>query len=137
MYTRLPFLILILRIIASAAVPNQYIVEMQGDPVAVQMARQSPRAAVRSSLAGEHRAQIPERERPVRARLEAAQAQILDSLDTVANAFIVSVPDDQAPGLASIPGVLRVHPVRRFKLSLDHALPLHRVPEAWQQVGIG
>src|SRR6185369_635325 len=59
-----------------------------------------------------------------------------DSLDTVANAFIVRVADAKAAGLASIPGVVHVYPVRSFKLNLDHALPLHRVPEAWQQVGI-
>jgi subtilisin family serine protease len=54
----------------------------------------------------------------------------------VANALIVKIPDEKAPGLLSVPGVVRVYPVRRFKLALDHALPLHHVPEAWQQVGL-
>ncbi len=137
MYTRLSSLALFFGILAQGAVPNQYIVEMEGDPVAVHLARQAPRAGIRGAAANQRRAQIHEQQRPVRASLEAAQAQILDSLDTVANAFIVSIPDEKAASLAGIPGVLHVHPVRRFRLSLDHALPLHHVPEAWQQVGIG
>src|SRR5260370_5265838 len=123
--------------LAAAAVPNQYIVEIEGDPVAVHLARQAPRASLRSETARQKRSQIRDQQRTVRAQLEAAEARVMGSLDTVANALIVSIPDGKAASLASIPGVLRVHPVRRFKLSLDHALPLHHVPEAWQQVGIG
>ena len=29
-----------------------------------------------------------------------------------------------------------VHPVRLFQMSLDHALPLHHVPDAWTQIGL-
>src|SRR5260370_10876598 len=114
MYTRLSSLALFFGILAQGAVPNQYIVEMEGDPVAVHLARQAPRAGIRGAAANQRRAQIHEQQRPVRASLEAAQAQILDSLDTVANAFIVSIPDEKAAGLAGIPGGLRVHPESRL-----------------------
>jgi subtilisin family serine protease len=137
MYTRLPFLVLISCVSASAAVPNQYIVEMEGDPVATHMARHAPRAGVHGQVAGARRAQIQEQHRVVRAQVEGSEAQVVGTLDTVANAFIVNIADEKAAKLASIPGVLRVHPVRKFKLVLDHALPLHHVPEAWQQVGLG
>jgi minor extracellular serine protease Vpr len=137
MSTRVFSLGFIFCVLAAAAVPNQYIVEMEGDPVAVHLARQAPRAGLRSETARQRRSQIREQQRTVRAQLEAGEARVMRGLDTVANAFIVSIPDAKAASLASIPGVLRVHPVRRFKLSLDHALPLHHVPEAWQQVGIG
>jgi minor extracellular serine protease Vpr len=137
MYTRLPFLVLITCVLAAAAVPNQYIVEMEGDPVATHVARHAPRAGVHGQVAGARRAQIQEQHRVVRAQVEASEAQVVGTLDTVANAFIVNIADEKAATLASIPGVLRVHPVRKFKLVLDHALPLHHVPEAWQQVGLG
>ena len=127
---------LILSFTAAAAVPNQYIVEMAGEPVAVHITRHAPGAGIRSRAALLRRAQIREEQRPVRARLEAAEAHVVDSLDTVANALIVNIPDEKAARLQSVPGVVHVYPVRRFKLSLDHALPLHHVPEAWQQVGL-
>jgi minor extracellular serine protease Vpr len=137
MYTRLPFLVLISCVLAAATVPNQYIVEMEGDPVATHVARHAPRAGVHGQAATARRAQIQEQHRVVRAQVEASEAQVVGALDTVANAFIVNIADEKAAKLASIPGVLRVHPVRKFKLVLDHALPLHHVPEAWQQVGLG
>jgi minor extracellular serine protease Vpr len=121
--------------LAAAAVPGHYIVEMAGDPVAVHIAKHARAAGIRSDAAQQRRTQIRQEQRPVRTRLEAAQAEIAASVDTVANAFIVRIPDDQAAQLESIPGVTRVYPVRMFKLSLDRALPLHHVPEAWQQVG--
>src|SRR6266852_1574249 len=127
MHPRLLHLILLCPLLAAAAVPGHYIVEMAGDPAA---------ATIRGQSMQQRRAQIRSDQRQMRTRLEATEAEILDSVDTVANAFIVRIPDEKAAQLASIPGVLRVHPVRRFKLNLDHALPLHQVPEAWQQVGI-
>jgi minor extracellular serine protease Vpr len=127
---------LIVVVTAVAAVPNQYIVEMAGEPVAVHISRHAPGAGIRSQAALLRRAQIREEQRPVRARLEASEAHVVDSLDTVANALIVNISDEKAARLQSVPGVVHVYPVRRFKLSLDHALPLHHVPEAWQQVGL-
>ena len=131
MDTRLPCLLLVSCALAVAAVPNQYIVEMRSDPVAAHA------AGVHTEAARLKRTQIREQQRLVRAQVEAAEGQVVRALDTVANALIVNIPDAKAANLASIPGVLRVHPVRRFKLALDHALPLHHVPEAWQQVGLG
>src|ERR1043166_1109960 len=137
MYPRLIYLGLIFSLIAFASVPGYYVVEMSGDPVAVHVVNHARAAGIRGAAALQRRAQIREQQRPIRSRLEAAQAQILDSVDTVANAFVVSIPDEKAAALASIPGVSHVYPVRRFRLSLDRALPLHHVPEVWQQVGLG
>src|SRR6185369_14815005 len=136
MYPRWIQLVALVPCLAAAAVPDHYIVEMAGEPVAVHVARHARAAGIRGAAAQLRRTQLRAEQRPVRVRLEAADARILDSLDTVANAFIVRVADAKAAGLASIPGVVHVYPVRSFKLNLDHALPLHRVPEAWQQVGI-
>src|SRR5262249_53448305 len=127
MYRRALHLVFLFPLLAAAAVPGHYIVEMESDPVPT---------GIRAKSVQQARTQIRARQRLMRTRVEAAEAEILDSVDTVANAFIVRIPDEKANELASIPGVIRVHPVRTFKLTLDHALPMHRVPEAWQQVGI-
>jgi subtilisin family serine protease len=62
---------------------------------------------------------------------------VLDSMDTVVNALIVNIPDAQAVRLAGIPGVARVHTVRKIRALLDHALPLHKVPDAWASLPLG
>ncbi len=94
------------------------------------MARSPRPGGMRSDTARQRRLQVREAQRPVRARLEAADAEILGSVDTVANAFLVRISDEKAAALASIPGVLRVHRVRMFKPVLDRALPLHHVPRS-------
>jgi hypothetical protein len=116
-------------LLAAQRVPDSYIVELAGDPAAVHMSQQGRRAAL------EQRARIRAAQLEVGRALEEAGAQIQDSVDTVANALFVRIPDSEAWRLAAVPGVRRVHAVRQFKLLLDHALPLHGVPEAWQQIG--
>ncbi len=136
MRVRALYLGLIFGFTATAAVSNQYIVELQGEPITVHIARHAPGSGVRSEAALSRRSQIRDEQKPVRAQLSTVGAQVVESLDTVANALIVTIPDEKAALLQSVPGVVRVYPVRRFKLALDHALPLHHVPEAWQQVGL-
>src|SRR5262249_3800741 len=60
---------------------------------------------------------------------------VLASFETVLNAVVVAMPDAQASRLAVISGVARVHPVRLVKPYLDHALTLHKVPDAWAAIG--
>src|SRR5689334_11192913 len=105
-------------VLCAQVVPDRYIVELTGRPAAI-----SPRFAVRAEQA---------RMRPA---LERSGARVLASLETVANAFVVAVPDAQAPRLASLAGVARVHPVRLARPYLDHALALHKVPDAWTAIG--
>src|SRR5947209_1277553 len=89
MYPRLLHLTWIFSITAMAAVPGYYIVEMPGDPVAVHVAKHARAAGIRSPAAEQRRVRIREEQRPVKGRLEALHAEILGSVDTVANAFIV------------------------------------------------
>src|SRR5436190_14952529 len=98
-----------LPLVVSAAVPNRYIVEMSGEPVAVNVARRASVGGMRGEAARQRRLQVRDEQRPVRTQLEAAEAKVLGSLDTVANAFIVDIADEKAAQLASIPGVARVY----------------------------
>ncbi len=71
----------------------------------------------------------------VRQAVEAAGAEVLTSIETVANALAVRIDDRLAADLASIPGVARVYPVREVRPELDHAAPLHKALEAWRALG--
>ena len=127
---RLWILLLLAPWLAAQRVPDSYIVELTGEPVAVQMAKLGRRAA-----ASDRKAQVRAEQLRMRPALEERGAVILDSVDTVANALIVRIPDSEAGQLAALPGVRRVYPVYLRKLHLDRALPLHSVPDAWRQIG--
>src|SRR5215470_8411821 len=76
-------LIPILAVAARAAVPNQYVVEIAGDPVAVHVARHAAASGIHGAAATARRVQIREEQHPVRAQLELAGAHVADSLDTL------------------------------------------------------
>jgi subtilisin family serine protease len=105
--------------LSAQVVPGKYIVELAGSPAASVGAR----AAVRAGHAR------------VRPAIESAGAKVVASVDLVANALIVEIPDALAPRLARQPGVARVTPVPLMRASLDHALPLLKVPDAWAAIG--
>lgn len=133
---RLPILALLWPVLAAGQfVPGKYIVELSGAPAAEAAANvKAGRVARAAEIAG-RRAAVRAQQEVVRARIEQAQATVIDRVDTVANALIVSAPADKVPQIAAMPGVLRVHRVRRFRLLLDAAIPLHRVDQAWRQIG--
>ncbi|MCC6857242.1 MAG: S8 family serine peptidase [Bryobacterales bacterium] len=121
---------------AQETVPGRYIVELEGEPAAARMmAAGGKTPAIRSAAAGQRLAEIRAQHRRMRPLIEQAQGQVTGSLETVANALLVRIPDAGAARLASIPGVRRVHQARKMYLLLDHALPLHRVPEVWARIG--
>jgi subtilisin family serine protease len=117
-----------------ATVPGRYIVELSTEPVAARVATMGKRG-LRSQAAASHRAVIHAEHDRARAALAKNQASVVESMDTVINALVVQVPDARVAALASVPGVKRVHPERLFHIVLDHALPLHKVPDAWNMVG--
>jgi len=119
----------------AATVPGRYIVELSTEPVAARVAPMGKRG-LRSQTAISHRAVIRAEHDRVRATLLKNQATVLTSMDTVVNALVVQIPDARASVLSSVPGVKRVHAEREFHLVLDHALPLHKVPDAWNMVGV-
>lgn len=117
-------------ILSAQVVPDVYIVELSGEPAASYAGAGKERAA-----ALDRRAQIQAEQQSVRTALAAMNAEVLGSMDTVANALIVRVPEAEAANLSRIPGVKRVHPVYEVKLHLDRALPLIGAPDAWRQIG--
>src|SRR2546425_7753887 len=128
--------LLVLWATLAGATPRRYFVELASDPLALHPAVQGRRDALRSAPVLARRTGLRAEQRRARVRVESLGAVVLGSTETVANALLVRAEEDQADALAAIPGVKRVQPVRRYALTLDHAIPLHKVPDAWNRVGV-
>jgi subtilisin family serine protease len=113
-------------------IPGRYILELSGEPAAIPS---SP--AVRALSLETRRANVRQRQLDIRRQVPQHGGQVIESLDTVYNGLIVTVPDARAAELALIPGVVQVHRVYRVRPVLDHALPLHKVPDAWATLPLG
>src|SRR4051812_48196195 len=119
--------------VAAANVPNRYIVELSTEPVA-RVARRA--RLIHSPAAERHRGRVRAEQSSARAQIQQAEGAVMGAIENVGNALVVQIDDAKAGRLAALPGVRKVYPVREFHMMLDHALPLHHVPEAWTQVGI-
>jgi minor extracellular serine protease Vpr len=126
-------------VLGAQVVPGEYIVELSGTPAARLVTRQRAHArlAANDPQFASQRALVRAAQQTPRLAIQQAGGQILASVNTVANALIVSIPDAQAGLLQSIPGVVRVDPVHIERPVLDHALPLHHVPAAWATLPTG
>src|SRR5271157_1002877 len=118
-------------------VPGRYVVELAGDPAALATARQGSRFAAREAGFAARRAAVRQGQMDARTRIGELGGTVLESMDTVVNALMVSIPDARAAELSKVPGVVKVHPVHRVRPLLNHALPIHKVPDAWNTLPLG
>jgi subtilisin family serine protease len=118
-------------------VPGRYILELSGDPAAVSAAKQGARFAAREAGFAARRAGVRQGQASARAQVAAHGGAVLESMDTVVNALIVTIPDARAHELLQIPGALKLHSVHQVRPLLSHALPLHKVPDAWNTLPLG
>lgn len=118
-------------------VPGRYVVELAGDPAATAAAKQGSRFAAREAGFAARRAAVRQGQTDARTRIGELGGTILASMDTVVNALIVSIPDARAAVLSNIPGVVKVHPVHGVRPLLNHALPIHKVPDTWNTLPLG
>ena len=116
-------------IAVAQVVPGRYVVELNGNPLGADV-RVSGKAAL-----GTRVAQIRTEQAGVRALIERNNGRMLASVESVMNALLVSIPDENAAALNSLAGVKKVYRVHQYHLNLDHALPIHYVPEAWARIG--
>jgi len=115
-------------------VPDRYIVELSSAPAAGRVRAEGRRA----NMLEVDRRGAEVRTEQARTKLAIGQAggRVIDSADTVINAIFVEMPAADAAKLARIPGVRHVHPVRRFKPVLDHVVVVHKIVDAWNQIGL-
>jgi minor extracellular serine protease Vpr len=113
-------------------VPNQYILLLEDAPVS---ARFVSREQMRTAAAVGYRQQVETKQAAVRKELASRSFQVLGSVSVLVNAIFVGAPASRVAELESIPGVIGVRPVRRFKMALNRATQLMNAPAAWNAVG--
>ena len=119
----------------AATIPDRYLVQLAGDPAATQAARLGHRPNASDPEFRARAVALKQQHLQMRAALESNGAQVTGETTAVTNVMIVRIPAERVAAIASLPGVVRVHPVRIFYRTLDHALPLEKVPDAWNQIG--
>lgn len=135
---RLALLVFSLPLFAGV-IPDRYIVQLSGESVAQHIARTVPQRQRREALLGDvgvrYRSVVRTGQDAARTRLESRGAEVVGSVDTVANALFVHMAARDAARLRRVRGVRRVMPERTFGLTLDHAVALHKISEAWNYGG--
>jgi uncharacterized protein (TIGR03437 family) len=113
-------------------IPNQYILLLEDAPVS---ARFAAREQMRTTAAVAYRQQVETKQAAVRQELASRNFQVFGSVSVLVNAIFVGAPASRVAELQSIPGVVGVRPVRRFKLALNRATQLMNAPAAWNVLG--
>jgi subtilisin family serine protease len=137
---RYTYLFAAVALLANVAAPgnayaeNAYIVELTGPPVAVRAPSGDKQTHDRTALEDARRS-IAREQTSLRPALEAAGARVIASVDTVANALIVRTTPEGAAALGRLPGVRHIHRSVLYKQSLDRAVLLQKVTDAWAQLG--
>ena len=109
----------------------------RAEPVCFGALRQPAAAGVRRAGFAAQRSVVRQSQAAARAAVAAKGGAVVESLDTVFNGLIVNIPDARAAELLQIPGAVKLHAVRRVRPLLNHALPLHKVPDAWNLLPLG
>ena len=118
-------------------VPGRYVLELSQDPAAVAATQAGARFAAQEAAFAARRAGVRQTQMSARAAVAAHGGRVVESMDTVLNALIVKIPDARASELMQIPGALELHRVHRVRPFLNHALPIHKVPDAWNLLPLG
>ena len=123
-------------LLQAATVPNRFIVELSTEPVAAHVASAAGRrASVQSLEAVSHRNLILREQATARTALQQGGAQVLEQVDTVANALLVQTTAANPQPWANMSGVLKVTPVHTVSPFLDRAVVVNKVTDAWAQIG--
>jgi len=110
-------------------VPGRYVVELNHDPLGAAV-RARGKSALSSRIT-----QIHTEQGHVRDLIEQSNGRVISSVESVMNALLIAIPDESVAALNDLPGVKKVYPVHEYKMDLDHALPIHHVPDAWARIG--
>jgi len=105
------------------------VVQLAGDPITVQDAN-APNGLTdgqRSSI----RDQLRSQQAPVESGVRSHGGHILASYQAAYNGLKVQIAASQAASLASLPGVVAVHPLEVVEPSNIHGVPLIGAPDVW------
>ena len=105
------------------------VVELSGDPVALVSANAA--TALTREQRQQMRSQIKAAQAPIEQQLRSRGATVLASYQSAYNGVKVRVAASKARDLATIPGVVAVHPLQLFKPDNTHGVPLVGGPATW------
>lgn len=122
------------------AAPGLYVVELKDAPaVELAMREARPQRAARAERPRlnwrRHVPAVRSRQESLRQQVEQRGAAVLGAVSITANALFVEMDDGRIQEIASLPGIRRVRPVREYRMTMDAAIPLHKIPEAWELAG--
>lgn len=109
------------------------VIEMEGDPVAVVEAEKgsdltgSERSAVKSKL--------KKAQDSIRGSIGAKGGKIQAQMQSAYNGIQATVPAAEVDALATLPGVVAVHPVTTRELDNSVSVPFLGVPQVWENTG--
>jgi len=113
-------------------IPNRYTVILEDPPVSERFLTLE---AMRAAPAVAYRQQIEQKQAAVVAALQARNITVTGTESTLLNAIFVTVTPDRLAELESIPGVLGVRQMRRFRPTLNKAVQLMDAQGAWNLLG--
>jgi uncharacterized protein (TIGR03437 family) len=90
---------------------------------------------MQTAAAVAYRQQVEAKQAAVLTELASRNIRVLGSVSVLVNAIFVAAPASRVAELQSIPGVIGVRPVRRFKKALNRATQLMNATVAWNAVG--
>jgi minor extracellular serine protease Vpr len=120
--------------IALSRQPVTVVVQLAGDPVAVQQGN-----AGRKLERGEReqiKAQLRGAQDSMHANIQGMGGTVLADYQAAYNGIKVRIARDKINQLAALPGVVAVRPVYPIKPSNVHGVPLIGTPAVWQSLGI-
>jgi len=105
------------------------VVQLAGDPITVADANSAN--GLTDGQWASIRDQLRSQQAPVESQVRQHGGQILASYQAAYNGFKVEIDASQAASLASLPGVVAVHPLELAKPSNIHGVPLIGGPQVW------
>lgn len=113
-------------------IPNRYTVILEDPPVSSRFASLE---LMRGAPAVAYRQQIERKQAAIVREIESRNIKVTGTESTLLNAIFVSATPDRLAELQSLPGVLGIRPMRRFKPSMNKAVQMMNAPAAWNVLG--
>jgi subtilisin family serine protease len=109
--------------------PRTFVLQLADDPIAAVAGKAGgPLSAQQKSRI---KTALKQQQAPVSQRVQALGGKVLAGYQAAYNGLKVRIPARQAAALAAIPGVVAVRPLRPFKRTNVHGVPLVGGPAVW------
>ena len=86
-------------------------------------------------MGGDVKGKLKKAQDSIRGTITSKGGDIQAQMQSAYNGFQASVPVDQVDAVASLPGVVAVHPVRTYAVDNAVSVPFLGVPSVWQSTG--